>query len=219
MTSALLFGATGLVGGLVLRALLADPAWERVTIVVRRPQPAPDPRVAVVVADLDTLESVRAQLAGDALFLAIGTTRAKTPDLAEYARIDRDYPVLAARLARANGATWAGLVSSVGADEHSSTFYLRTKGEAERGLLALGYPSIDIFRPGLLLGERAERRPLERAFIAAAPAMNALLPGGLSKYRAFPAAAVARAMVAAARAPRPGATIHHWREMQAAAPG
>ena len=219
MKTALLFGATGLVGGLLLRELLADPTCERVTIVVRRPQPAPDARVAVVVAGMDTLESVREQLVGDAVFLAIGTTRAKTPDRAEYARIDRDYPLHAARLARANGAGWAGLVSSVGADAGASAFYLRTKGEAEQGLRALDFPSADVFRPGVLLGERAEHRPLERALMAAASVTNALLPGPWSKYRAIPAQTVARAMVVAARERRPGFAIHHWRGMRAAAAG
>jgi uncharacterized protein YbjT (DUF2867 family) len=217
MKNALVFGATGLVGSLLLRELLADDGYGRVVAVVRKDPGIAHPRLDVVVADLDTLPAAAPRLVADDVFIALGTTQAKTPDRAQYRRIDHDYPVLAAQLAKANGATTVCLVSAVGADVASSVFYLRVKGEAERDVIALGYADTQIFRPSLLLGERAERRPLEKAFMAVLPAFGALLPGPLSVYRAIPAADVARAMHAAARERAGPLAIHHWREMQALA--
>jgi len=217
MKNALVFGASGLVGSLLLHDLLADPRYGRVTIVVRKDPGIAHPRLEVVVADLDTLPAVGPRLVADDVFIAIGTTQAKTPDRAQYHRIDHDYPVLAARLAKANGASMVCLVSAVGADPASNVFYLRVKGEAERDVIALGYACTHVFRPSLLLGERAERRPLEKAFMAVFPALGVLLPGRLSIYRAIAAADVARAMHAAAQDRSRPLAIHHWREMNALA--
>ena len=217
MKNALVFGATGLVGSLLLRELLADPAYGRVIAVVRKRPAIDDPRLEVVLADLATLPAVAARLVADDVFIALGTTRDKTPDRAEYHRIDHDYPVLAARLAKANGATTVCLVSAVGADAASKIFYVRTKGEAERDVAALGYAHTHVFRPSQLLGDRAERRPLERVLMAVWPALGALLPARLEIYRGIAAADVARAMHAAAAQPAGKLTIHHWREMTALA--
>jgi uncharacterized protein YbjT (DUF2867 family) len=217
MKNALVFGATGLVGSLLLRELLADPAYGRVTAVVRKRPAITDPRLDLVIAELATLPAEAARLVADDVFIALGTTKARTPDRAEYYRIDHDYPVLAARLAKANGATTVCLVSAVGADAASKVFYLRTKGETERDLIALGYAHAHVFRPSQLLGDRTEHRPLEKLLMAAWPALGALLPGRLEIYRGIAAADVARAMHAAASAPAGKLTIHHWREMKALA--
>ena len=219
MKSALLFGSTGLVGSLLLRELLADAGYGRITAVVRRRPATPDPRVSYVVADLATLPAVKAGLVADDVFIAIGTTKDKTPDRAEYARIDHDYPVLAARLAKENGARCVCLVSAVGADAGSSTFYLRTKGETDRDVIALGFAHTHVFRPSQLLGDRGERRPLEKALMALMPALDPLLRGRLSIYRGVAAVDVARAMHAAAGDDTRKVAIHHWREIQALAHG
>ncbi len=214
MKTALLFGSTGLIGALLLRELLADPGYRRVVAVVRRLPAAPDPRVRYVIADIATLPSVSAELVADDVFIAIGTTHAKTPDRAEYTRIDHDYPVLAARLAKENGASCLCLVSSVGADPASSTFYLRTKGDAERDVIALGFAHTHVFRPSLLLGERSESRPAEKFSMIAMPLLAPLLRGSFSIYRAIAATDVARAMHAAAGERTRKLAIHHWREIE-----
>ena len=217
MKTALLFGSTGLVGSLLLRELLADTGYDRITAVVRKRPAAADPRVSHVVADLATLPAAKAGLVADDVFIAIGTTKDKTPDRAEYTRIDHDYPVLAARLAKENGARRVCLVSAVGADAKSSTFYLRTKGETDRDVIALGFAHTHVFRPSQLLGDRIERRPLEKALMTLMPLVNPLLSGRLSIYRGVAAADVARAMHAAASDDTRKVAIHHWREIEALA--
>ncbi|WP_420133461.1 oxidoreductase [Rhodopseudomonas sp.] len=215
MTTALVFGATGFIGAQLLRGLLNSADYTRVIAVVRRPLALSDPKLTVLIGDLDRLPALAPQLVADDAFIAIGTTRKQTPDEAAYYRIDHDYPVEAARVARQNGARAVFLVSSVGADAKARSFYLRTKGETERDVLALGFPHTAIFRPSMIMGERAEHRPLERLFIVLARILNPLLLGAADRFRGIDGGDVARSMIAAARSDATGAQIHHWREMMA----
>ncbi|WP_022719629.1 NAD(P)H-binding protein, partial [Rhodopseudomonas sp. B29] len=173
--TALIFGATGMIGAQLLRALLASPDYAQVIAVVRRPLSLNDPKLTVLIGDRETLPALAPQLKADDVFIALGTTRKQTPDPAAYYQIDHDYPVETARIARANGAQAVLLVSAVGADAASRSSYLRTKGETERDVIALGFARTAIFRPSMLIGERAEHRPLERFFIALARLLNPLL--------------------------------------------
>jgi len=217
--TALLFGATGFIGGLLLRGLLAGGDHARVTIVVRRDPGLAHPKLTTLVGDLDTLPSLAGRLGADDVHIALGTTKKKVPDEAAYRRVDHDYPVQAAAAAKAAGATGVFLVSAVGADAASSVFYLRTKGETERDVAALGLPRTHVFRPSMLLGQREEHRPLERAIIAGWPLVDWLLVGGLRRFRGIEGGDVARAMLAAARDPAPGVRIHEWASMRALAAG
>lgn len=213
--TALVFGATGMIGTQLLRDLLASPDYARVIAVVRRPLSLSDPKLTVLIGDRETLPALSPQLKADDVFIALGTTRRQTPDPAAYYQIDHDYPVEAARIARQNGAKAVLLVSSVGADATSRSSYLRTKGETERDVIALGFAHTAIFRPSMLIGERSEHRPLERFFIAVAKVVNPLLGGAADRYRGIDGGDVARAMIAAARNDAPGVRIIHWREMMA----
>lgn len=169
----------------------------------------------MLIGDFNSLTTLKAELVADDVFIALGTTKKTTPDLAQYYQVDHDYPVLAAKLALENGAKWVGLVSAVGADARSSVFYVRTKGEAERDLEALGYKYTAIFRPSMLLGERKENRPLERAFMGFWPKLNPLLQGSWSRYRGIDVKDVAAAMIRAAKNPEGKVKIYEWQEMQA----
>jgi uncharacterized protein YbjT (DUF2867 family) len=215
MTTALVFGATGLIGAHLVRGLLDRPDTTRVIAVTRRPLTFSDPKLTVLIGDRDTLPALASQLVADDVFIALGTTRKQTPDEAAYYRIDHDYPVEAARIARQNGARAVLLVSAVGANAASPQFYLRTKGETERDVIALGFDATHIFRPSMLMGERAEHRPVERLFIAIAHLVNPLLVGAADRYRGINATEVAQAMIAAARTGAGGSRIYHWREMTA----
>jgi uncharacterized protein YbjT (DUF2867 family) len=215
MKTALVFGATGLIGSHLLRGLLASPDYARVIAVTRRSLTLSDPRLTVLIGDGDTLPALAPQLVADDIFIALGTTRKRTPDEAAYYRIDHDYPVQAARIARQNGAQAVFVVSAVGAKAASGQFYLRTKGETERDIIALDYPQTHIFRPSMIIGERGEHRPLERLFIALARILNPLLLGPAERFRGIGADAVAQAMIAAARTGATGLRIYHWKDMTA----
>ena len=217
MKKALVFGATGFIGSQLLPILLASPGYDRVTIVVRRDPGLAHPNLVTLVGDLDSLATLADRIEVDDVFIAIGTTKAKVPDEVAYYRIDHDYPVRAAALAQGRGATGVFLVSAVGASVDSSVFYLRTKGETEREVIALGIPRTHIFRPSQLLGQREENRPLERFIIAVWPAIDWLFVGGARKYRGIAGADVARAMVCAANGGATGTHVHGWADMKALA--
>lgn len=217
MKKALVFGATGFIGSQLLPMLLASAEYERVTVVVRRDTGLVHAKLLALVGDLDALPTLAERIEVDDVFIALGTTKAKVPDQTAYHRIDHDYPVQAAALAQARGATGVFLVSSVGASVQSSAFYLRTKGETERDVIALGIARTHVFRPSQLLGQRAESRPLEKFIIAAWPAVDWLLVGGARKYRGIAGGDVARAMVTAASDGATGTHVHEWAGIKALA--
>lgn len=217
MKKALVFGATGFIGSQLLPALLASADYERVTIVVRRAPGLKHAKLTTLVGDLDSLPALADQIDVDDVFIALGTTKAKVPDEAVYYRIDHDYPVRAASVAQARGATGVFLVSAVGAAVDSLVFYLRTKGETEHDITALNIARTHIFRPSQLLGHREEKRPLERFIIAVWPAIDWLLVGGARKYRGIAVADVARAMLSAANDGAAGTHVHEWADMKALA--
>ncbi len=214
MKTAVIFGATGLVGSFLLRDLLDHPDYGQVIAFARRDLGIDHPKLKMRIGDFNTLAASNEPLQADEVFIALGSTVRKTPDKQEYYRIDHDYPVLAARRAQEGGATSAFVVSAVGANAASGTFYLRTKGEMERDILALGAKQTCIFRPSLIVGHRNETRPMESAAAVIWPALQPLLFGGLEKYRAMTAENIARALVSAANQKQSGG-IYHWREMDA----
>ena len=197
--SALVLGATGLVGGLCLDLLLEDPAWSRVAVLARRPSGRTHPRLTEVVADFERLEAHAEAFAVDAVFCCLGTTIRKAGSQEAFLRVDHDYPVAAARLASARGARRFLLVTALGADAGSRVFYNRVKGEVERDVSALPFEGVALLRPSLILGDRAERRTAEALAQRLAPLAAPLLVGPLRKYRAIDATAVARAMVRLAK--------------------
>lgn len=212
--SAIVFGATGLIGGHLLHELLDNPAYGRVIAVVRRDTGVKHEKLIQLFADFQSLDSIKDQLVADDVFCCLGTTRKKTPDLEAYYRVDHDYPVAAAALTKANGAKAFLLVSAIGADAASKNFYLRMKGAAERDVIAAEIPCTHIFRPSLLTGTRAEKRWLESFSQGLFRLINPLLINGLTKYRSIPAAWVAKAMSRVAGDVRSGVRIYYWRDIK-----
>lgn len=202
--TALLLGATGLVGSHVLPLLVADDRWTRVVTLGRRPMDALAAKHVHHTLDLDRMAAQPELFACDDLFCALGTTAKQTPDEAAYRRIDHDYPLEAARLAHANGATQYLLVSSLGASPRSRLFYTRLKGEVEKAVGAIGFESLSLFRPSQLTGERKEARRGEAQALAVLRVLRPLLIGPLRRYRPTPAEALARVMVDVAAARPPG---------------
>lgn len=207
---ALLLGASGLVGGFCLQALLAEPAYARIVLLNRRELPAvTHSRLAEKIVDFEKLTVADFAGAGD-VFCALGTTIKKAGSQAAFRRVDLEYPLAAARLARQAGAKQFMLVSSVGADASSKNFYLRTKGELETEIGKLGFQAVHIFRPSLLLGRREDFRFGERAIQVIAPALTFVMAGSLRRYRAIQADAVGKALVAAAREEKSGSFVHEY---------
>ena len=213
--TAILAGATGLVGRNCLDSLLTSSVYDRVTVVVRRPLAVTHTKLEQLIVDFESLGELDA--VGADVFCALGTTIRKAGSQEEFRRVDFGYTTMVARLASEAGARQFVLVSSVGANARSRNFYLRVKGETENALLALPFEAVHVFRPSFLIGKRAESRPGEGAGIAAASALSFLFAGPLKRYRPIEAVKVARAMVRSAVEGRPGPHVYHWPEIKALA--
>jgi len=212
--SAVVFGATGLVGRHLLGCLLNDTAYSRIIVVTRKPIDIEHAKIQQVISDFNSIESVKDELVADCFFCCLGTTRRNTPDLDRYYEVDHDYPVWAAHTAKAAGAKTFVLVSAVGANPGSANFYIKMKGETERDVIAAGVERTYIFRPSLLTGHRDTPRVLERVASALMSAINPLLMGKLSRFRSIPAAQLANAMVASSHHTASGVIIYHWKEIK-----
>lgn len=197
-------GATGLVGRLVLARLLESPQVGRVVAPTRRPLDVRHARLLNPVVDFDALPEDAEWWAVDAVICTLGTTIADAGSQAAFRRVDHDYPLQVARLARRHGAGAYALNSALGANARSSIFYNRVKGELEDALAALGYPSLVLVRPGLIDGARVQPRPGERRMLAASRVLRPLLP---MKWRPSRAERIADALVEAALHPPPGRSV------------
>jgi len=206
--TALLVGATGLVGGHCLRQLLADDAWSQVVVLARRRLAASHPKLVARLVDFDRLGQLSGFPRVTDVFCALGTTIAKAGSQPEFHKVDFTYVVETARLAAVSGARQFLLVSAVGADRSSSIFYSRVKGETEEAVRKLPLAGIQIFRPSILAGERSESRPFERVGLAAFSAVSFAMVGPLRRYRPVAADDVARAMLEVARREIPGVNVY-----------
>lgn len=219
---AVLAGATGLVGRAVLEALLtaetgtagAAGAPALVHVLHARGRRAPalsHPRLQLHAVDFTASLSLPA---ADEVYLALGTTLAAAGSRSAFRAVDHGAVIATARAARAAGATRCGLISAIGADARSPFFYNRTKGEVERDLQTLGFETLVIARPSLLLGDREAlgqpRRGAESLAAAAAPWLDPLLP---ERYRARPGEDIGRALVHAVQTRPAGVHVLSGRDL------
>lgn len=189
----LLAGATGLVGGLMLQALLADPTVSEVHALSRRPLRVRDPRLQVHIVDFARLPALPQV---DEVYLALGTTIKVAGSQAAFRAVDLEANLAVAKAAFAAGARRIGLVSAVGANAKSATFYNRVKGELEEALKAMELTTLVIAQPSLLLdyrnGLQQPTRIGELIMIPIGKLIAPLLPGA---YRPVRARAVAQSLV------------------------
>src|SRR6266480_1688362 len=213
--TALLAGATGLVGSHVLNLLLGDPEWTRVVTVGRRTTARQHAKLEQRVLDLGTLETLGDVPRLNDVFCCIGTTIKRAGSQPAFRLVDHTFVVGLARAGLRAGATQLLLVSAVGADPASRIFYSRVKGQTEAAVRQLPYRAVQIFRPSLLLGRRSEFRLGERVAMLTAPFLSLALLGKLRRYRPIHAATVARAMVTIAREAPLGPNVFEYAGMRA----
>lgn len=212
--TAIIAGASGLVGGHCLQLLLNDASYDTVIAPVRKKLPLEHPKLRQHVVDFDDLRASAGILRGDELFCCLGSTMKKAGSREAFRKVDYEYPKALAEIARGNGVKRFLIVTALGADPRSRIFYNRVKGEVEEAVRALPFEAVHILRPSMLLGERRESRPAERIGGAAMRALAFLMRGPLKNYRAIRAEDVARAMVDAAGSGAKGVIIHDSGEMQ-----
>lgn len=190
--SALLVGATGLVGSALLKLLLDSPRYERVDVWARRPLTVSHPKLVATVVDFDRLAELHVD--AEDVYCTLGTTIRTAGSKGVFRRVDFDYPLALARTAARDGAKRVLVVSSLGADSRSGMFYSRVKGEMEESVSEAGVPKALFFRPSLLDGQRSEFRLGERLGLLFGLVLGPLL----GRYRPIHVELVARAMLRAA---------------------
>jgi len=210
-----LAGASGFVGNLALAALLDSPDISRVFAITRRPLVREHPRLANRIVQFEQIESQLKGLTCHVALCCLGTTIRQAGSEQAFRQVDVDAVLAFARTARTAQAQRFVVVSSVGADPKSKNFYLRTKGEMEQALTGIGFPSLDILQPSILLGWRGEIRPLEIVASALMPIVNPFLTGKREPFRGIPARTVAGAMVGVTRSGRRGVQRYTYSAIQA----
>jgi uncharacterized protein YbjT (DUF2867 family) len=209
---ALIVGGTGLVGAHCLRLLVAQDRYAQVIALLRRPVEIDSPRLVQRIVDFDRLDPADVAGATD-VYCALGTTIAEAGSKEKFQNIDHGYPAAVAKLTAGAGAKQFILVSAVGADPRSASFYLSVKGRLEQEINAEPFEAVHVLRPSLLLGERGQLRRGEAIGIAAAQTLRFTMKGGLRKYRPIDATTVAAAMIGAALQGVRGRHVYHFDEM------
>jgi uncharacterized protein YbjT (DUF2867 family) len=195
MKTALVFGASGLTGSQLVELLSENPFYTEIIVFNRKRIGYHFPKVREVVADVQNTTEIARMITGDDLFCCIGTTQKKAGTKENFRKIDHGIPLDIGKIAKKNGVKTFLYMSSIGANGHSSNFYLRTKGETEEALKALNFPSLIIVRPSMLMGKRKERRIGESIGKIIIGVLGVFMIGKLKKYRGIYADDVARAMI------------------------
>jgi uncharacterized protein YbjT (DUF2867 family) len=211
MKTALLAGATGLIGNHLLKALLEDEQYNNVIVLTRKPVAESHPKQKNIVVNFDQLTSYHNDLHADDIFCCLGTTMKKAGSKEAFRKVDFHYPVELAKITNANGGRQYLLVSSLGADKNSGIFYNQVKGETEASIKQINFKALHIFRPSLLLGDREEQRSGEDAAKIVYRVFRFLIP---KKYKAIDASRVANAMLQHAKKEVSGIHIHESAELQ-----
>ena len=211
MKTALVAGATGLIGNQVVDLLIADPAYNKIICLSRKPLKHNIDKVKVIETDVDYLNDIAELIKADEVFCCLGTTMKKAKTKDAFKKVDFDYPLLLAQIAKQNGARGFHLVSALGASAKSSIFYNRIKGEIEEEISNIGFESFHIYRPSLLLGPRSEERSGESAAKIFFKLFGFLVP---RKYRPIDSLKVAKSMLYYSNSSLTGIAVHESQSMQ-----
>ncbi|UOY92045.1 oxidoreductase [Ectobacillus sp. JY-23] len=206
--TALLLGASGLVGSELLQILLASEFYQKITVLVRRKLHINHPKLVQIEIDFERMQEYGAHFEVDDVFSCLGTTIKKAKTQENFKKIDYGYTLAAGNLAKQYKAKQFLVISSINADASASVFYSRVKGETEEDLKKLHLPSLHIFRPSLLLGDRQEFRLGEKIAEKISTALPFLFKGPLRKYKPVHAKDVAGSMYKAALTEKNG--IHTY---------
>ena len=193
MTTSIIAGSTGLIGGNVIKVLSSKK--QGTIALTRRAIPNLPPNITEMVIDFDAFEKNGSLPSCNNVFICLGTTIKTAGSKENFRKVDIDYCLSIARKAKESGAETLSLISSIGANSSSKNFYLRTKGELEESIQSLGFSTVNIFRPSFLVGERSEKRLAEKIAINLAKIMDLFLIGTASKYRSVKAESLAKTMV------------------------
>jgi len=206
--TAIILGASGLTGSIILEKLINDDRYTTIKLFSRKEIDNMPSKVNQYVGNLFELEKFKADFTGDEVYCCIGTTTKKTPDKAVYTAIDYGIPVSAAKLSKENGIHTFLVVSALGADAKSSIFYNKTKGNMERDVLVEKIQNTFILQPSIIQGQRNEQRIGEKIGLAVLKLVQPLFVGKLKKYRITEAEDIAQTMINLANSRSTGQIIN-----------
>ena len=193
MTNSIIAGSTGLIGGKVIEVLSKQK--QCAIALTRRSIPNLPPEITEMIIDFDAFEKNGSLPSCKNVFICLGTTIKTAGSKENFRKVDINYCLSIGKKAKESGAETLSLVSSIGANSSSKSFYLKTKGELEEAVQELGFLTVNIFRPSFLVGERSEKRLTEKIAIKFAKIMDLFLIGSVSKYRSVKAESLAKTMV------------------------
>lgn len=192
--TAIILGATGLTGNLILKLLIEDENYDKIKLFLRKKIDGLPKKVEQFIGNIIELEQFKLDFTGNDVFCCIGTTLKKSPDKNVYRSIDFGIPTKAAQLSKQNNIETFLVVSALGANSKSSLFYNKLKGEMEEAVLSFNIKNTYILQPSYIKGDRKEVRPLEKIYDAIFPLINIFLIGKLKKYKTIEAITIANAM-------------------------
>ena len=195
MKTALLFGATGLIGSHLLNLLISNNNYSKIKVFVRSSIELNHQKIEIIQTDFNNLKNHKEEIKGDDCFFCIGTTKKNSPDKNQYKRVELEVPKQVAQIAKSNLVNSFVFVSSGYADPKSSGDYLKFKGLVEEELKRLNFSKLGIMRPSFLLGNRQEKRVGEKIGIFVFKLLSPLFLGPLKKMKPIHSATVAKAMV------------------------
>ncbi|MCB0508275.1 MAG: oxidoreductase [Chitinophagales bacterium] len=213
MKTALIIGATGLVGGLVLEQLLNNNDYDSVVALTRKSLQNQHPKLKEVIVDFDKLEDYSENFKADVVFCCLGSTIKKAGSQAAFKKIDYEYPLKVAEIAKQNGTKKCLIISALGASKSSIIFYNRVKGEVEEALSQLHFDALHILQPSLIIGERNEKRFAEGLAQKLSPIYGTVMFGPFTKYKSIRAEQIAKAMVYFSKTDATGVQRHDNREL------
>ena len=211
MKTAILAGATGLIGSKLLELLLNEDAYSRVVAVSRKKLTVSNTKLLNIVVDFDNLQNYSSLLKGEDVFCCLGTTIKEAGSKGAFRKVDYDYPVSLAKTTHQEGARQFLIVSALGANKNSSIFYNRVKGEVQEAVGKMEFEGLHIFQPSLLLGLRVRKRTGEYIGKAMMNTFDFFIP---KKYKAIESVKVARAMLMIANRQQRGTIIYESDELQ-----
>ncbi|MFZ1751537.1 MAG: NAD(P)H-binding protein [Saprospiraceae bacterium] len=212
--TAIVFGSTGLVGTALVNQLILSDLYSKIKLFVRSKTQITHPKVEVILIDFDDISAISNKMKGDDLYMCLGTTMAKAGSKKAFYKVDYTYTMDVATAAFQQGVKKVCLISSMGADQSSSIYYSKVKGQIEQDISHIGFESVQIVRPSLLLGDRSERRVGERVAVVLSKILGFVLVGPLAKYAPIHDHTVAKAMIVLMQNDDKGTYIHESKALQ-----